>query len=195
VVRLRSRTHGAMAGYPATPVVYRRPVLRAIAGLVLAGTAVGLANMVWSRPALAAEDRLGRSDWWIPVAFLIMFGGFYLYASTRLVLSQTAVRIVNPLAQVEIPLGHVTDAVPDWHLVVVTGYGRFRAWAVEAANVQMVAGEYGTQQGLADLIKQAASSADDGEKPRARYRPRVPDALFVLSALTLLVCTALILGM
>lgn len=128
-----------MASYPATPVVYRRPFLRAIAGIFLAGTALGLAYMVWSQPSLVAEDRLGRSDWWIPVAFLIMFGGFYLYASTRLVLSQTAVRIINPLAQVEIPLGQVTDAVPDWHLVVVTGFGRFRAWAVEAANVQIVA--------------------------------------------------------
>jgi hypothetical protein len=183
-----------MAGYPATPVVYRRPVLRAIAGLLLAGTALGLAYMVWSGPALAVEDRLERSDWWIPVAFLIMFGGFYLYASARLVLSRTTVSIVNPLARVEIPLGHVTDAVPDWHLVVVTGYGRFRAWAVEAANAQMVTDEYGTQQGIADLIKEAASSAGDEEKARAHYRPRVPDALFILSALTLLVCTALILG-
>jgi hypothetical protein len=159
------------------------------------GTALGFAYMVWSGPSLAPEDRLECSDWWIPVAFLVMFGGFYLYASTRLVLSQTVVTIVNPVAEVEIPLGHVTDAVPDWHLVVVTGYGRFRAWAVEAANLQMVEGEYGTQEGIADLIKQAASSAAVGEKPPARYRPRVPDALFLLSALTLLVCTALILGM
>jgi len=151
--------------------------------------------MLWRQPTLATEDRLGRSDWWIPAAFLIMFGGFYLYASTRLVLSKTAVRIVNPLAQVQIPLGHVTDAVPDWHLVVVTGYGRFRAWAVEAANVQMVSGEYGTQQALADLIKAAAASEEDADKPQAHYRVRVPDALFLLSALTLLACAALILGM
>jgi hypothetical protein len=184
-----------MAGYPATPVVYRRPVLRAIAGILLVGTALGLVYLVWSGPTLAADERLGTSDWWIPVALLITLGGFYLYASTRLILSQASVLIVNPVSQIEIPLGHVTDALPGGHLVVVTGYGRFRAWAVEAANVQMAAGEYGTQQGLADLIKRAAASGDgDGDKPRAHYRPRVPDALFLLSALALLGCPALIFG-
>jgi hypothetical protein len=176
MTRLRPRTARQIAEYPSSPVVYRRPVLRAFFALFYGGTAAFLV-WTWVAPDQPA-DRLTSQDWWEGPVFFAVLGGAYLYASSRLVVDTTHARIYNPLRRVAIPLGHVTGVTSGRNLAIVTGYATFSAWAVEAANVQVAAESYGTQGDLAELIMRAAHTAGSAAERPARYRFSPPDPFF-----------------
>ena len=184
----RSRTAKAIQTYPAIPVVYRRPVPRAFfAVFLIAGTAYNL-NMLHD-DSIALSDRFTAADWWFPVFVLCVFGSLYEYSCSRLVVDGNSVLIRNPFGRVRIPLAHITEVVPAWHLRLSTSYGGWSAWGVEAANAQMAADNYGTQGDLVRLISQAALEVDDrGESP-ARYRVSSPDWLYWVCAALLVYST------
>lgn len=176
MTRLRPRTARQIAEYPASPVVYRRPVLRVLFALFYGGTA---ALLVWMLVAPdQPSDRPTSEDWWQAPVLLLMFGSAYLYGSSHLVVDTTHARIYNPLRRVDIPLAHVTDVAPGSNLRVATGYATFSAWSVEAANVQVAADSYGTQSDLIALILSAARTAGNAADPPARYRFSPPDPFF-----------------
>ncbi|NYH92906.1 hypothetical protein F4554_005544 [Actinopolymorpha rutila] len=47
---MRSRTRAAIAAYPVAPVIYRRPVLRTLTGLMLGGMTALLIWLLLSPP-------------------------------------------------------------------------------------------------------------------------------------------------
>lgn len=173
---LRPHTASSIASWPEAPVVYQRPVLRAISALFLVGFTALDVSMVWFPPQ---DDPLLASDWWLGPGILLVLGVLYLCASARLVVTATQVLLQNPLRQVAIPLGQVTAVRPGENLKIETGYGHFYAWGVEAAKAQMVSGDYGTQGNLVTLIEAAAKESPASGRP-ARYRWRLPDPFFLL---------------
>jgi hypothetical protein len=188
MTRLRPKTARAVAEYPSSPVVYRRPVLRAFFALFYGGTAAGL---VWQLavPSDNAADQLSPQDWWLGLVFFLLFGGAYLYASSRLVLDATHVRLYNPFRRADIPLAHVAEVVPGSNLLIVTDYARFYAWGVEAANAQLAADSFGTQGDVASLIRRAAQTAGNATDPPARYHFSMPDPLFFVVGVMYLAIT------
>lgn len=173
---LRPQTASSIASWPGTPVVYQRPVLRASSALFLLGLAALHLSTVWFPPQ---DDPLLASDWWVGPAMFLMLGGLYLYCSSRLMVTATQVLLENPLRRVAIPLGQVTAVTPGENLKIETAYGHFYAWGVEAAQAQMMAGDYGTQGNLVTLIERAAKESPAAGRP-ARYRWRLPDPFFLV---------------
>ena len=186
---LRSRTRRGIAAYPATPVVYRRPVLRAVSGAIFAAMALGL---VWAVLHPDSTDPLTASEWPLPVLLVAMIGPVYVYASSSLVVDTTHVHLLNPFRRVDIPLGHVLDVTPGSGLSIRTSYDTFSAWAVEAGNLQLVTGSLRTQRDLAGVIRRAAAEAQNADEPSVRYRWAAPDA-FCLCGLLLGVLASVIL--
>jgi hypothetical protein len=164
-----------VAKYPEVPVVYRRPILRACFGFFLLGTAAFLVWLVLDPPK---DDPFTSNDWWLPLAFLVMFGPLYVYGSCRLIIDATHARIRNPFVKIDIPLGHITQVTADWNLRFDTAYGRYRSYGVEASSTQMFIEDYGTQDDLVVLVNQASATAGNQADPRARYRWSWPDPLF-----------------
>jgi hypothetical protein len=148
---IRPRTARQIAQYPANPVVYRRVVLSAVLAAGYVGFALVTISLLASPPSDLA-DRLTAGDGWLSVGVLVMLGGAYLIYSPPMVVDATHVHIRNPFRGVDIPLGHVTRVVPGSTFSIETAYGRFYAWGIEAANVQMASGRYGTQTDVAELI-------------------------------------------
>lgn len=192
---LRPRTARAIAGYPDVPVRYHRPVLRLVAAAFLIGESV--LNVQLTFFPEGKGDDLTDGDWWTQVWFLVLLGGLYLFAASSLVVTQTHVIVRNPFRRADIPLGQVKVAVRGSHLRIKTASRDFIAVGVEAANVQMVTDNFGTQADLAKLINRAAadtrarSLADDATP--ARYRFAWPDPLFLLFAALNLVGAAVLL--
>ena len=83
-------------------------------------------------------------------------------------------------------MGHITEVVPGFNLMLKTDYAKFAAWAVEAGNAQVAMGNFGTQGEMADLIT-AAAARRDIVSPRARYRWNWPDPLFFIVAIVVAV--------
>ncbi|MEV6288539.1 hypothetical protein [Kribbella sp. NPDC051770] len=192
--RLRPTTGRAAAAYPEVPVRYHRPFLRCVAGLFLMGESVLTISLTYF-PEGRGDDVDG-GDWYLNLAFLVMLGSVYLYLASSLVLTRTHLVINNPLRRVAIPLAQIERAEEGSNLRIVTAYRSFLAAGVEAANVQIASGRYGTQQDLAELINHAAadarSAAAEPEEP-ARYRFAWPDALFLVFAVIHLVNAAVLL--
>ncbi len=189
---LRSRTARAMKTYPATPVIYRRPVLRVcFAAFLIGGTALNLEVLL--DDSIAPSDRFTAAEWWFPVFVLCVFGSLYEYSCSRLVVDRDSVLIRNPFGRIRIPLAHITEVVPAWHLRISTAYGRWSAWGVEAANAQMAADDFGTQADLVRLISEVAGTAENPGEARARYRLSSPDWLYWICAVLLAYSTIAIL--
>ena len=188
VFTMRSRTRAAIAAYPVAPVVYRRPVLRTLTGLMLGGMT---ALLVWSllSPPASPADRVTQADWWLGPACLGILGGIYLYVASRLEVDATHLRIRNPLRRADIPLAHVTSVEAGSHLRIETDYAAFIAWGVEAARTQVMFGTYGTQAQLAQLIRDASTRATNSAQTQARYRWSSPDPVFCVCALALALFT------
>ncbi len=127
---LRPHTASSIASWPETPVVYQRPVLRAISALFLVGFTAWDVLMVWFPPQ---DDPLLASDWWLGPGMFLMLGVLYLYVSARLVVTATQVLLQNPLRQVAIPLGQVTAVTPGENLKIETGYG-YHAYPLRSAG-------------------------------------------------------------
>lgn len=159
---------------------------------LMAAMFLGLTGwFVWMlvMPPSDPGDRLMARDWLIPAGFVVMLGGPYLYVSASLTVDRTHVRVLNPLRQAEIPLGHIREVVAGSNMRIATDYGRFYAWGVEAANAQVAGKSYGTQGGLVDLITDAAKQATNGSEPPARYHFRAPDLIFLTASSALIACS------
>lgn len=185
VTRLRPRLARDAQAYPDRPVIYRRPFLR-LAG---AGFLVFISSIVVSITFWKVDDGLTSGDWLWPLAFLPTLGAYYLFTTSTLIVNRTHVVINNPLRRACVPLAHVADVVPGRNLKIVTDYKRFAAWGVEAANVQVVTGKFGSQETLRALLLRAAAAAENAAEPPARYRFRWPDPLFIAFLVVSLVCS------
>jgi hypothetical protein len=191
VTRLRPRTARAIARWPEETVVYRRPFVRAFLGLFYGGFAALLAWLSLA-PSDDPQEVFTSGDWWVvPLAFLSL-GAAYLFGTSRLEIDKSHVRILNPVWGADVPLAQVTGATTGSTLVVETAHGTFRAWGVEAANVQVALDSYGTQGDLAQFISAAAAGSAGTDEPAARYRFRWPDPFFWAVALLYVVVEVLV---
>lgn len=195
MTRLRPTTARAIDRYPDTPVRYHRPILRVVAGVFLVGESV-LSILLTYFPEGKGDDLTG-DDWWLHLLFLVTLGGLYLLVSSSVVVTRSDVIVRNPFRRVEIPLGHVKMAVRSSNLRIKTVYRDFVAAGVEAANVQVFTGDYGTQADLVTLINKAAAEAtsqgDGDDSQRAQYHFAWPDPLFLAFAVIHIVGAAVVL--
>ena len=191
---LRPRTARAIAGYPDVPVRYHRPVLRLVAAAFLVGESV--LNVSLTIFPEGKGDDLTGGDWWLGLWFLLLLGGLYLFTASSLVVTRTHVIVRNPFRRADIPLGQVTMALRGSHLRIKTADRDFIAAGVEAAKVQIVTDDFGTQADLAKLINTAAGQASARDRaddwPPARYRLAWPDPLFLAFAVIHVVCAAVL---
>lgn len=185
--RLRPRTARQIGQYPAVPVVYRRRVVGGFFTFMLLAPLGFITWMLASPPSLPT-DRLLATDWWWPLAAFVLFSVPYLIYTPALVVDATHVRVRNPFRAIDIPLGHVTKVLPGSTFSVVTSYGQFYAWGIEAANIQVAAGAYGTQGDVAGLIEQASKTVGNATDPPARYRFSSPRVFFWTVGLCYLAC-------
>jgi hypothetical protein len=199
VSRLRPRTARAVAAYPEVPVRYHRPFLRFVAGGFLVGESVLGISLTYF-PEGKGDD-LERGDWWLHLAFLVMLGGLYLFASSSVVVTRTHVVVNNPFRRAEIPLTQIKLAVQGSNLRIKAGHRDFVAAGVEAANAQVASGDFGTQSDLVVLINRAAADAqcaggletEDTGATAAGYRFAWPDPFFLAFAVISVVNAAVIL--
>lgn len=183
---LRPKTARAIADYPAQPVLYRRPVLRALfAAFWIGATALSTSLVLWptGRPA----DDLTGDDWWWQLWPIPLLGGPYLLAASTLAVTATHVIVNNPMRRAVIPLSQITSVQEGMNLRLQTKERAFLSAAVEAANVQAASGNYGTQGELVQLITAAAERArserdNEGRLRPARYRFKLPDPVFLTLA-------------
>lgn len=185
----------SVAVYPEKPVRYRRRFLRVEIGALLLGATALFASLVLFPPADEA-DALKWSEWWMPLLTPFLFGAPYLYVASTLVVDSTHVRIRNPFRKVDIPLGLVVEASPGSNLKIRTRDRHYYAWGVEAANVQIFADSYGSQESLCDLInreaRKQAAGVDVSHVPSPKYQFSRPDMLFIGCLISGVIMTVLL---
>ncbi|WP_138442403.1 PH domain-containing protein [Sinomonas susongensis] len=124
-----------------------------------------LAVVLWALAAFGlvvtlAQSGIGGLRFVAPLAFMA-FGGWALFWRPAVVVSDAGVELVNPLRQIGVPWEALAFVDTKYALTLITGAGRYSAWAAPAPGVM------GTRHARPDnLIGLPASSYGPGQSVR-----------------------------
>ena len=164
-----------VGAFPSEPIVVRR---RALTVVAIGFMAFWAAWIFATLPVPKSEDGLTSDGSWQILALGLLFGAFYLYASSTLTISTQQLTARNPLWTVHVPNEALTGVASSWHLVLVAGSRRYASWAVEARNIEMAADDIPTQESIREFIQHRCVQGAEDADQKPRVRPRIPGPLF-----------------
>lgn len=166
-------------------IVVRRRVLRPIAAaMLLLWLALAVKVAFWPDD----EFTIARGDWGYGALMGLLLAGLYMYVASRVVVGESHVRVHNPLRVAAVPVGHIREVRTGTNLELLTDYGHFVAWGVEAGALAIGAGVLATQTNLRDAILERAASGRGREEAPARYRWAWPPALVLVCLPVIVAC-------